>query len=408
MKRAVEATLQPLLPQAQRYAKLAAGLQGMALPCALVDLDAFDSNLAAMAQRAAGKPIRLASKSLRVPALIRRALAYGPAYSGILCYSVAEAVALAEQGMDDILVAYPTCQPAVLDVFTSAVATGRHIVAMVDCEQHLLALQAAADCAGTSLEVAFDLDMSFDLPGLHFGVYRSPLNTPGKVMALYTKLKDYPSLQLVGVMGYEAQIAGVGDAVPGKWVENQVVRWLKAWATPRVAARRQEMVAALRQAGALLRFVNGGGTGSLVSTAADTSVTELGAGSGLYTPTLFDYYQDFQHEPAAFFALEACRSAGTGSITCQGGGYVASGAAGKHKLPQPVWPAGLSLLGQEGAGEVQTPLFGRTDVTVGDTVLFRPAKAGEYLDRFNSVLLLRDGQIVEQVPTYRGMGWQFF
>ncbi|PHV10606.1 alanine racemase [Chitinimonas sp. BJB300] len=408
MKRAVETNLQPTVPQAQRYAKLVAGLAGRTLPCALVDLDAFDRNLAAMAKRAGGKPIRLASKSLRVPALMRRALAYGPAYAGVLCYSVAEAVSLAEQGMDDLLVAYPTCQPAFLNALAQAIGNGRHIVAMADCEQHLAALQAAADRAGTLLEIAFDLDMSFDLPGLHFGVYRSPLNTPDKVMALYAKLMAYPRLRLVGVMGYEAQIAGVGDAVPGKWLENQAVHWLKAWSTPKVAARRKAMVAALRQAGAPLRIVNGGGTGSLESTAADPSVTELGAGSGLYAPVLFDHYRGFQHEPAAFFALEASRSAFDGSLTCQGGGYVASGAVGVHKLPEPVWPIGLQLLGQEGAGEVQTPLFGQVDLALGDRVLFRPAKAGEFLDRFDSVLLQRDGQVVEQVPTYRGMGWQFF
>ncbi|MDN3578636.1 alanine racemase [Chitinimonas viridis] len=408
MKRAAAMPPQASQPQHQRYASLLDAVRGEALPCALIDLDAFDRNLAAMAARAGGKPIRVASKSLRVPALLKRALAFGPAYAGLLCYSVAEAVALAEQGLDDMLVAYPTCQPQALTRLARAVAAGHRIVAMADCEAHLVALQAAAEQAGTRLQIAFDLDMSLDLPGLHFGVYRSPLDTPAKLLALHASLARHARLQLVGLMGYEAQIAGVGEAVPGKALENWVVARLKAWAIPRIAARRQAMVAALQLEGAQLRFVNGGGTGSLESTAQDLSVTELGAGSGLYTPVLFDHFRGFQHEPAAFFALEACRSAGAGSITCQGGGYIASGAIEARKQPLPVWPPGLRLLGQEGLGEVQTPLFGENLPEIGSPVLFRPAKAGEYLDRFDEVLLVRGGSIVDRVPTYRGLGWRFF
>jgi D-serine deaminase-like pyridoxal phosphate-dependent protein len=63
----------------------------------------------------------------------------------------------------------------------------------------------------------------------------------------------------------------------------------------------------------------------------------------------------------------------------------------------------------EGAGEVQTPLEGNGthDLALGDRVWFRHAKAGELCERFDALHLLRDGELVETVPTYRGEGRNF-
>ena len=95
--------------------------------------------------------------------------------------------------------------------------------------------------------------------------------------------------------------------------------------------------------------------------------------------------------------------------TVLGGGYLASGAAGADRLPRPVLPPGLRLDRQEGAGEVQTPLLGEAAgaLRVGDRVWFRHAKAGELCERFDAVHLVRGGEVVETVPTYRGEGRAF-
>src|SRR5580700_5374147 len=76
-------------------------------PFAVVDLDAFWANAADMERRAAPKPIRLASKSVRCRALQERVLAR-PGFRGTLAYTLPEALWLAAQGFEDILVAYPT------------------------------------------------------------------------------------------------------------------------------------------------------------------------------------------------------------------------------------------------------------------------------------------------------------
>lgn len=378
------------------------------LPAALLDLDALDANIAALLQRAAGTPIRVVSKSVRCPAVLRYLLAQ-PGMAGLMCFSADEAAKLAAQGFNDILVAYPTVQRAQIKAVCEQIRAGKNIRLMLDCAAHLSQHQSVAAAAGVLLPVAFDLDMSTPLPGLHFGVHRSPLKTTPQVLALYAQLRQCPNLRLEAVMGYEAQIAGVGDAVPGKALENLFVRGLQRWAIPRLQQRRQAMVAALRRAGAELRVVNGGGTGSIESTCADGCITEVAVGSGFYAPTLFDNYRRFALQPAALFALEVVRQPGRAIVTCAGGGYIGSGAAGPGKAPTPYLPAGLSLTQRESAGEVQTPLHcAGSAPAIGSSVLFRPAKAGEFTERFNELLLVRGGRVLERAATYRGLGWSFF
>src|ERR1700693_3317457 len=76
-------------------------------PFALVDLDALWANAADLERRAASKPIRLASKSVRCRALQERILARD-GFKGTLAFTLPEALWLAWHGATDVLVAYPS------------------------------------------------------------------------------------------------------------------------------------------------------------------------------------------------------------------------------------------------------------------------------------------------------------
>jgi D-serine deaminase-like pyridoxal phosphate-dependent protein len=392
------------------YDHYKAALAGFRLPAAFIDLDALAANLATLRARAGGLPIRLVTKSIRSVAILRRVLASDPQFQGLMCYSAAEAAWLATQGFDDLLVAYPTVEPEDLRAVAAQVGAGRVITLMVDSAAQVQRIAAVAQIEGVVQPLAIDLDMSSDFPGLHFGVFRSPISGVDAALALAAEIARHPSLRLDGLMGYESQIAGLMDAVPGQAVKSAVVRLLKRRSIPEVNERRRATVAALAAAGHPLRWVNGGGTGSFESTRADTSVTELAAGSGLYLPTLFDHYQAFQGRPAAGFAVAVTRSAAPGIVTCAGGGYPASGPGGVDRLPRPWLPAGCALIATEGAGEVQTPvrLPAGVQLAPGDPLLFRHAKAGELCERFNELLLIEGGAVVDKVATYRGDGKCFF
>ncbi|MEO6887124.1 MAG: amino acid deaminase/aldolase, partial [Jatrophihabitantaceae bacterium] len=122
----------------------------------------------------------------------------------------------------------------------------------------------------------------------------------------------------------------------------------------------------------------------------------------------FDNYRAFEPRPALFFALSVVRRPAPGIATLFGGGYIASGPAGKTRIPKPA-TRGLKLIGTEGAGEVQTPVCGAAAarLRVGDRVWFRHAKAGELCERFETVHLVENGAVVDSVPTYRGEGKTF-
>jgi len=96
-------------------------------PLMVVDLDAFDANAADLVRRAGAKPIRLASKSVRVPALIERALAH-PGFHGVLAYTLREALWLERQGItDDVVIAYPTVDRAALAELVASPSTASRV-----------------------------------------------------------------------------------------------------------------------------------------------------------------------------------------------------------------------------------------------------------------------------------------
>jgi D-serine deaminase-like pyridoxal phosphate-dependent protein len=383
-------------------------------PFAIVDLDAYWNNARDLLRRAAGRPIRLASKSIRCRALLEHTLASDERFRGTLAFTLPEALWLADHGLRDIVVAYPTVDRGALRAL-AARTDDAGITVMIDDVAHLEAIEAAArETGGTRpVRVCIDADASWRPLGgrFHVGVKRSPLHTPQQVAALAREIVARPDLQLVGLMAYEAQIAGLGDRPPGKPLLGLALRAVQRASARELAQRRAAIVAAVRAvAGAsTIEFVNGGGTGSIESTAAEPAVTEVAAGSGLYGPTLFDAYSRFAPLPAALFALPVVRRPARGVVTALGGGYLASGSGDRARLPRPVLPAGLRLDGREGAGEVQTPLLGAAAdrLQIGDRVWFRHAKAGELCERFDALHLFQGDRVIETVPTYRGEGKTF-
>ncbi len=366
-------------------------------PFAVVDLDAFDANATDLVRRAAGTPIRVASKSVRCRSLLSRALAR-PGFAGVMSYAVPEARWLVAEGFEDVFVAYPSVDRAALAEVAADAREAAQVTLTVDSREHVEFLAALDRPHG--LRVAIDVDASLRLGRVHLGVRRSPVREPAEAVAV-ARAAASAGLSVVGLMFYDAQIAGLPDSSPA-------VRLVKRRSAESLVQRRGEVVAAVREV-ADLDFVNGGGTGSLHVTGQDPAVTELAAGSGLYGPTLFDGYDDFTPQPAAAFALPVVRRPGPGFVTAFGGGYVASGPPGWSRVPAPFGRNGVKLVKSEGVGEVQTPLQGNgvRDLRLGDRVWFRYAKAGEMCERFDALHLVRGDQLVETVPTYRGEGKNF-
>ena len=395
---------------ARRLSDAVLTLDDAATPMVVVDRDAFDANADDLARRASGTPIRVASKSLRIPALVERALAHD-GFAGVLAYSLREALWLAANGVsDDIVLGYPSVDRGALRRLLADDDALSAVTLMVDDPAHLdlvdeVRRSAAGVAAGVAVRVAIDIDAGLRLGRSHVGPKRSPLHDPAEVLRFARHVIARPGFDLVGVMTYEGQVAGVPDDVPRQRAKSAVVRRLKAASMTQLADRRGVIARELQQL-VDLEFWNGGGSGSIEATAADDAVTEVAAGSGLLAPTLFDHYQSFQPRPAAFYGLPVVRRPSDGIATVAGGGFIASGPAGKDRAPTPWAPPDLHLTGLEGAGEVQTPLTGPgvRGLSIGDWVWFRHAKSGELAEHTNAVHLVSGDAVVATVPSYRGLG----
>jgi D-serine deaminase-like pyridoxal phosphate-dependent protein len=377
---------------AAAHARYEAAFDGRDAPFAFVDLDAMWANADEMLARAAGKPIRVATKSVRCRPLLDAIAARDERFRGLMTFTLRESLWL---GRPDMLLAYPTADRSALSEMGEDGP-----VLMVDCVDHLDLIQSAAR---VPVRLCIELDLSYPLLGgrVKVGVKRSPVRTPEDAVRLADEIERRPDMSLVGLMGYEAHIAGLGDRPPG-WARGKAIERLQRASASEIAERRAAVVRALPD----LSFVNGGGTGSLHTTTREDAVTEITAGSGFYAPTLFDHYSAFTLTPAAMFALPVVRRPSRKVATVLGGGYLASGPADSLRLPTPYLPAGLTLDRNEGAGEVQTPVMGAS-LEIGSRVYFRHAKAGELCERFNTLLLVEGDRVVDEVPTYRGAGCSF-
>lgn len=376
---------------------------GLDAPLAALHLPTLRANLADLRRRAGGTRIRIASKSVRSRGVLEEVLGPGlrgdDSVRGIMAYSLTEALWLVDAGCDDVLLGYPTVDRAALARLGADPAALDAVTLMVDDERQL---EIARESGAGGARVCVDVDASLRFGPLHLGVRRSPLRGPADVEPLVRRAVA-SGFRVVGVMFYEAQVAGVPDDVRGIGV-------VKALSMRRLLGIRGAVAGVVADVtGERPEIVNSGGSGSIAESAADPAVTEVTAGSGLFVPGLFDRYRSFTPRPSLFFALPAVRTPAPGLTTFLYGGYVASGVPGPDRLPVPARPTGLRYLGREGAGEVQTPVRG--EVAIGDRAWWRHAKAGEVCERFDTLHVVDETAqgpaVVDRWPTYRGDGMCF-
>ncbi len=401
-----------MLTPAGRLERYEAAFAEIDAPFAFVDLEAMWSNSSDMLRRSGGKPIRVASKSLRCRPLMRTILDSDPGYRGLMTFTLKETLWLAGMGFENLLLAYPSTDRQALGELSrlTGESPGGAPVVMIDSVEHLDLIESAVGAAGPPIRVCLDFDASYWPAGerVKIGPRRTPVHTPEQARRLAEAIVARPSVVLAGMMSYEGHIAGQGDRIAGQRLKSLMVTRMQRASYAELRERRAAAVEAVSRV-AQLEFVNAGGTGDLELIAGEPAMTEATAGSGFYAPTLFDNYSSFRLEPDAIFAQPVSRRPGPGVVTALGGGYLASGPGGKDRMPTPYLPQGLKLNALEGTGEVQTPLHGRAadDLKVGGKVYFRHTKAGELCERFNSLLLLQGTQVVDEVPTYRGEGQCF-
>ncbi len=209
----------------------------------VVDLDAFDANAADLTRRAAGKPVRVASKSLRIPALVERALAT-PGFAGVLSYSLREALWLVREGItNDAVMGYPS---SIGSPWPTCSPTRRPAAGHPDGRRPRPPVPDRVGRAdGVRPRVAIDIDAGLKLGRSHVGPKRSPLYDASQVVDLAREAIDR-GFSPVGVMTYEGQVAGVPDDVPHQRAKSLVVPKLKSASIAQLEERRAQIAEELR------------------------------------------------------------------------------------------------------------------------------------------------------------------
>ena len=377
-------------------------------PFAWLDLTALDENIQAVNEACGDKKVRIATKSIRSVEVLRYLQQQLTNCSGFMTFTAAETLYLLEQGLDHLLLGYPSFEHQPLYDIAHYVAQGRDVTFMVDSVDQVKLLQKVAHQTSTDFQICIDINVSTDYKLLYFGTKRSPIHSMETLTQFLQQLQQFECIRVVGCMAYDAQIAGVTDQTDAFFgLKSKLIQSLKRDAFPKITRLRQQLVAHVKYYYDL-QFVNAGGTGSMALLKLARDVTEITVGSAFFAPALFSQYEALQLQPAAGFALTITRKFSEDIIVCHGGGYVASGAVGKDKQPQFLEPDVYELTSLEGAGEVQTPIIvkGRRH-DIGDTVYLRHAKAGELCERFKQLQVTRNGQYIGAISTYRGDGQCF-
>src|SRR3954447_21535602 len=228
-------------------ARLDAATAALDPPFAVLDLDALDSNAGDLARRAAGTPIRVASKSVRSRDVLRRVLDR-PEFSGVLAYALPEALWLAagdDPVSTDVVVGYPSVDRGALRRLAADETLATRVTLMVDSVAQLDLIDSVVPPAQRPrLRICLDVDASLRAAGgrVHVGVRRSPVHSADDAGSLARAVADRRGFVLVGLMAYEAQIAGVQDAPPGRRLRGVAVRRMQAVSAHELAGRRAAVV----------------------------------------------------------------------------------------------------------------------------------------------------------------------
>lgn len=394
------------------YYQIKEVLQDQSYPLALVDLDAIDKNFDILAKLAKEnhKKIRISTKSLRVPYLIKylynknRSL-----FSGIMCYRASEASFLfSEYGFEDILIGYPEVSKTELSEFAELAKRGCNISMVVDSQEHLELINSIGEKEKVKLNVVLELDGTLKLLNekINIGAKNSSIGSIEEFKTRLETIKKSPYVNLKGVMLHEAPLAEHPTSLGFLASKNPIRNRIKNISLPRIQEFREKAFDLLIKEGFEAEIINGGNSRSFNVTIKDETLSEVNLGAAFLGADFIEEKLDLTN--ALFFAVEVVRKPSSDYITCMGGGYIASGTT-KNSQPKITMPLGLSVT-ESGFGEIQTSFKiqdPKLRINLGDPVLLTHTNSGELAEHFSYYIVCRDREIISEETTYRGEGLIF-
>ncbi|MCP4643454.1 MAG: hypothetical protein GY851_23605 [bacterium] len=376
-------------------------LKGYALPCALVDLDVLDDHADSVAAMADGKSIRVDSRFLRCAPLLERLMSRRPEFGGVVVSSAAEAVFLSLRGFDDLLIARPVWGEADTSGIMDVLHLGKKVVCAVDCLAHSEHLNTVGQDFNTVVSVAMEVDVCPRYAAFLTSGLRSGVSMPRQAAELAATIAEAPFLRLAGIVGH-VPVTAAGDS----WLKRVPLRGLICAALMRRAratatARRKSFVEAVAAGTRELDFVTGCAPCSGTLAEADDTVTEWAAGSELVDPAISAPCEGPGMSPAAGLAVEVVRTRSGGRVECRGTCGFPQTRNGIRPLPA---GSRVASAGPNGPLVVRHAPGANTVLEHGSPVILLTNDTPSLFESTNTILLVSDGRVVDEVPTYRGEG----
>ena len=249
-------------------------------PALVIDLDAFERNLRAMAENvsAAGVRLRPHAKTHKCAVIARRQMALGAV--GVCCQKVSEAQALVQAGVTDVLVSNQIVGRRKIERLV-ALAREATVAVCVDDAGNAAEIGEAATAAGVVMDVLVEIDV---------GAGRCGVAPGDEALALARRAASIEGLRFAGLQAYHGSAQHIRDyAERGRAIES-------AASMARVTAE------SLAREGIECETVTGAGTGTWQFEAASGVYDELQAGSYIFMDV--DYAMNLDESGSSFAAFE--------------------------------------------------------------------------------------------------------
>lgn len=346
-------------------------------PALIIDLDAFDRNVAKMAGYAegAGVGLRAHAKTHRSVAVAQRQMAAGAV--GQCVQKVGEAEALAKGGIADILVSNQVVGDAKLARTAALADQGARIALCFDDPAQVEAASRAATRAGVELGGLVEIEV---------GMKRCGVAPGGPAQDLARRIAEAPGLRFDGLQAYH----GRAQHLPTEAERRAAIDGA-------IAAAR-ETLAALEADGLKSRIVGGAGTGTFRMEAESGVYNELQAGSYVFMDV--DYaqivggngqpYAEFEH--SLFVLASVISVAGGGWAVCDAGLKSYSGEKGFPRVHGRSGLQVVSVSDEHGKIELGT---GADRLRLGEQVMLVPGHCDPTVNLHDWYVGVRNGRVEE-------------
>jgi 3-hydroxy-D-aspartate aldolase len=353
-------------------------------PALVIDRDALDRNIAAMAAFAKqnGLKLRPHAKTHKSVDIARLQMAAGAL--GVCCAKLGEAEAIGGQGINSILLTSPVVTPQAIARLLSLHERIGNLMVVADNPANVAALAAATKEASRPLSIVVDIDP---------GIRRTGVSSPEAAVALAQDITAAPSLRFAGIQYY----CGAQQHIEKYEERRAAIIDLTAYLT--------SVIDQLKAAGLAPKIISGGGTGTHRIDASLGVFTELQVGSYVFMDRQYGDCdlagEDAQPFERALFVDAHVISANSQGMATIDAGFKALSTDGGSPSVISGAPenAMFVFMGDEHGALIATDHAFK----IGDAVTLSPPHCDPTVNLYDAYHIVREGTLIDIWPvTARG------